>query len=113
LRLTQRQEESTSFGKKSKNFWPFDVRVVVTLTLYKQEFFGSFLQKRTACFLLFAAPTGRLWQESLSSQSGITWKLSHSVKGYTKNEKIREDSEEEGRALKSSSSRDVNCAQEN
>jgi hypothetical protein len=39
---------------------------------YKQEFFGSFLQKRTACFLLFAASTGRLWQESLSSQPGIS-----------------------------------------
>jgi hypothetical protein len=49
------------FLKRSKNFCPFGVRVVVTLTLYEQEFFGSFLQKRTACFLLFAASTGRLW----------------------------------------------------
>jgi hypothetical protein len=55
LRLTHRREESTSFEKRSKNFFPFGVRVVVTLTLYKQEFFG-FFKKRIACFLLLAAP---------------------------------------------------------
>jgi hypothetical protein len=65
------KKKALLFKKRSKNFCPFGVRVVVTLTLYKQEFFGSFLQKRTACFLLFAASTGWLWQESLSSQPGI------------------------------------------
>jgi hypothetical protein len=56
-----RLKKARLFEKRSKNFCPFGVRVGVTLTPYKQEFFGSFLQKRTACFLLFAASTGRLW----------------------------------------------------
>jgi hypothetical protein len=49
------------FEKSTRNFCPFGVRVGATPMPYKQEFFGSFLQKRTACFLLLAASIGRLW----------------------------------------------------
>jgi hypothetical protein len=48
-----RQEESTFFEERSKNFRPFGVRVGATLTPYERKFFGSFLQKRTACFCRF------------------------------------------------------------
>jgi hypothetical protein len=40
------------FEKRSKNYCSFGVRVGATLTPYKQKFFSSFSQKRTACFLL-------------------------------------------------------------
>jgi hypothetical protein len=58
LRLTHRRKESTSFEKKSKNFCPFGVRVVVTLTLYKQEFFGFFKKN---CLLSAACRPATHW----------------------------------------------------
>jgi hypothetical protein len=45
VRLTHRQEEELLFEKRSKNFCLCGLRAVVTLALYKQEFFGSFFKK--------------------------------------------------------------------
>jgi hypothetical protein len=59
-KLRTDSKKALLFEKRSKNFCPFSVRVGATLAPYRQEFFGSFLQKRTACFLLLAASTGRL-----------------------------------------------------
>jgi hypothetical protein len=45
------RKKALLFEKRSKNFCSLGARVEETPTPYEQEFFGSFLQKRTACFL--------------------------------------------------------------
>jgi hypothetical protein len=59
------------FEKSSKNSCPFGVRVRATRTPYKQKFFGSFSQKRTASFRPPAAPLVAIQHESDLNQPGI------------------------------------------
>jgi hypothetical protein len=49
-------QEALLFEQRSKNFCLFGARVEAMLTPYKQKFFGSFSQKRTACSPASAAP---------------------------------------------------------
>jgi hypothetical protein len=41
---------SSFLKKRSKKLLQFGARVAATRALEKQKFFGSFFQKRTACF---------------------------------------------------------------
>jgi hypothetical protein len=51
LRLTRPQQESSSFLKKrTKKLLLIGARGAAAFTCYNQKFFGSFFQKRTACF---------------------------------------------------------------
>jgi hypothetical protein len=47
-------QKALLFKKRSKNFLSIGARVAATRAPYKQKFFGSFFQKRTACLLMRA-----------------------------------------------------------
>jgi hypothetical protein len=51
LRLTCPQQESASFLKKEAKTFAYWCAPCGSVYFYNQKFFGSFFQKRTACFL--------------------------------------------------------------